>query len=254
MSSVQTKIAKESFICNGDLILKSITDKAGNDLRSQISLWLNNNYIFQDITRTKRHGIVAWNGFNATDINKRLREKMNIVSGIHGESCVEYDSILSKGKKGFDFSLYDEEYYIKRLRNAFIGYPGRFNGDKELKELYARVKNSNDKAYTKTNWIKKIASLGGSPGTNIDILGKNYYTVVGEIQFGNWALVRHDLIRLLNSERDGEIDFYIYITSTGTLESKLSEGTVTYDSVMEFLNENLRLIHTPMWIIGLDVL
>ncbi len=253
MSNVQTRIAQESFICNGDLILKSITDKAGNDLKAQISLWLNNHYIFNDITRSKNHGAITWNGFDATDINKKLRAKMSIVNGIHGESCVEYDSILSKGKKGFDFSLYDEEYYIKRLRNAFIGYPGRYNGDVELNAIYKRVKDSNDKTFKKKDWEKKLTSLGGIAGKNIDTLGKNYYTVVGEIQFGNWALVRHDLIRLLNSERNGEIDFYIYITSTGTLESKLSEGTVTYDNVIEFLNENLQLIHTPMWIIGLDI-
>ena len=116
---------------------------------------------------------------------------MTVISGIHKETHVEYGAILTTGKKGFDFSLFDEEYNTIKLRNSFVGNPGRYNG--------------------------------------------------------------HDLLRLLNSSSDGEIDYYVYITATGDLERKLSSGFVSFTDVVSLFRENKQLVRTPVWVIGIDI-
>lgn len=249
MSNVKTQISNEFFFHNGDLLLKSISIKNGVTLQKAINAWLNNDYVFEDSLHKDGR-----KGFTADSVNKQLRAKMkDCVPGIHGESFIEYGSIISVSKKGFDFCIYDEEYYTTKLRNSFIGYPGRYKGLDELKCFYTKIKKNNDVFYTKDEWKKKIQEIKCEPGKNLDIR-KQSYTIAGEIQIGNWALVGHDFIRLLNSERDGEIDFYIYITADGNLKSKLSQQIVSYESAKDFFSENIQLIHTPIWLIGLDIL
>lgn len=94
--------------------------------------------------------------------------------------------------------------------------------------------------------------MGGTLGKNISHQ-KNRYTIVGEIQFGNWALAEHDLLRLMGSAVDGEIDYYIYITATGELEKKLSKGIVTFSKAVDLFKNNKRLFRTPVWVIGIDI-
>ena len=74
------------------------------------------------------------------------------------------------------------------------------------------------------------------------------------IQFGNWALLEHDIQRLINATEQGiSIDYYIYITATGNLAEKLSDGIVNYEKTSEFLEKNGKLLKVPMWLIGLDI-
>ena len=171
---------------------------------------------------------------------------MASIAGIHGETHIENGALFHYGKKGFDFSLYDEEYNLKHLRNIFIGHPGRFSGTEELYGLTKRRTG-----YEEEDWKALIDSFGGSPGQNIPE-EKNSMTVVGELQFGNWALVKHDLLRLLNTSDEFPIDFYIYIAATGSLQRKLSDGIVNFDRAVTAIEENRRIIKTPMWVIGID--
>lgn len=254
MGIVQTKISRQYFFLNGDLLLHSIStnSKNGNGLQTEIEKWLNNSYCFKDTIHQKK-GNPERAGYSADSVNKQLRLKMREhITGIHGESFVEYGSIVSVSKKGFDFCIYDEEYYTKKIRNAFIGNPGQYNGDEKLEKIHAKIKKSNDKCFSADEWKKTIQEIRGTPGENLDICKKSY-TVAGEIQMGNWAMIRHDFIRLLNSERDGEIDFYIYITPDGNLKSMLSDQIVSYENAKEFFCQNIRLVHTPIWLIGIDL-
>lgn len=250
MESVNVYIKDQYFFNNGDLLLPSIKDSTGVLLQSGIESWLNQPYTLT--TTIHQESGISRNGYKADELNTELRKKMNCIQGIHGETYVEYGAILTTGKKGFDFSLFDEEYNIVKLRNSFIGNPGRYNGDDDLTNLYKKVLKSDNNVYRKREWIKKLSSLGGTPGESITC-NKKQYTIVGEIQFGNWAIVRHDLLRLLNSSIDGEIDYYVYITATGNLKNKLSSGIVDYSSVVELFTENKQLIKTPIWVIGIDV-
>lgn len=250
MSAVKIKIAHEMFFNNADLLLPSIKDSTGTLLSIGIRTWLTQPYNLTPKDHTE--GGVTRLGYNATELNSALREKMAAIPGIHGETYVEYGAILAKGKKGFDFSLFDEEYNIVRLRNAFVGDPGRFNGETPLLQLNRNVLKPDGTTFSRRDWKIKVNSLGGSYGTNIGSQKKRY-TVVGEIQFGNWAIVRHDLLRLLNASINGEIDYYVYITATGNLEKKLSSGIVSFEDAVELFKRNSQLIKTPMWVIGIDI-
>lgn len=250
MVKKQIYIKEQSFINNGDLMLPSITDAAGISIKESIEEWLNQKYDLKESEHTEKG--VSRIGYDAKDINKVLRTKMQVVRGIHEETYVEYGCILHSGKKGFDFSLFDEDYYTVKLRNAFIGNPGMYKGEEALYELNKRVLKSNGKTYSERDWKNKITDMGGMAGENIPAQ-KSRYTMVGEIQFGNWAIVRHDLLRLLNASLNGEIDYYVYITATGKLEEGLSEGIVTYSEVINLFHENKQLVRIPVWVIGLDV-
>jgi len=251
MPSVKIKVAKQYFLNNADLLLPSIKDSAEVLLSEGVDAWLNQ-YFELTPKEHVENKISRW-GYDAGELNIVLRDKMNVISGIHSETIIEYGSFLKIGKRGFDFSIFDEEYYITKLRNSFIGDPGRYNGEEKLINLNKKVLKPDGTTYIKINeWEEKLAALGGIPGKNIECT-KKQYTVTGEIQFGNWAVFRHDFLRLLNSELDGEIDFYIYITATGTLKSSLSKGIVSFEDAIRELVENKRLIRTPIWVIGLDI-
>lgn len=234
------KVAKERFFNNGKLLLPSLVDAASNQLEPEVRAWLSDTYTLT--LQRYRHR----NGYKADDLNKGLRSKMGAhISGVHGECYVESGTFRTRGKKGFDFAIFDEEYNIVRTRNLYVGDPGQFDGDEKLKKVYKTL------GFTKRAWDNKIASLGGTNGIDLPE-NKKILTVVGELQFGNWALVKHDLLRLLNSSDSIPIDFYIYITATGSLDEKLSEGTVNYCKVIEALEENSRIINIPTWVIGID--
>ena len=136
MDNVQTHISNQSFFNNGELLLKSISIKPEIKLQEAIQKWLCNDYAFVDSVRKDGR-----NGFSADSVNKQLRVKMkDCIPGIHGESFIEHGSFMSHGKEGFDFCLYDEDYYIQKLRNAFVGKPGFYNGKELLKKMYTESK------------------------------------------------------------------------------------------------------------------
>lgn len=249
---VTFKIADQCFFNNGNLLLPLLKDKSGQALRLSIYDWLCQEYILS----SKKHSSKSsgtWDGFNATDINSKLREKMHMVNGIHGETHVAYRGLFHNSKKGFDFSLYDEQCNFVRIRNTCIGNPGMYNGEDILINLYSKIRTPTDDSVTmkKKDWKKIVENIGGTPGENI-IEQKQSFTIVGEIQFGNWALAEHDLFRLINSSMENSIDYYIYIAPTGTLAQKVSEGVVTYDKITKAVEENCQRFSTPTWIIGLD--
>lgn len=253
MSTVTFNIGKEYFFNNGELIIPHIADKSGVNLKIGITNWLCQNYTFADTThKSKQRG--SWSGFNADEINKELRKTITSISGIHGETHIEYGGLLHSAKKGFDFSLYDEDCNYIKIRNACIGHPGMYNGDKTLDSLYKKLREKTDdkKRMKKKDWLYILSTIPTPPGENAPEIKKEF-TVVGEIQFGNWALAEHDLLRLINSSVKNSIDFYIYIAPTGKLSQKISTGVVTYEKVLEAITENSQLLSIPMWIIGLDI-
>ena len=234
-------IRTQKFFNNGDLLLPILTDKGGASIEAGVKAWLERDYALAPKTRKKGTGI------GATQLNEVLRNEMKSnISGIHGETHVEDGAFFHSGIEGFDFSLYDEDHNWVRIRNNYIGDPGRFDGKTKLLAINKRV------GMNKRDWAKKVSALGGSDGQSI-ASHKTRLTIVGELQFGNWALVKHDLLRLLNSSESLDIDYYIYITATGKLANLLSDGIVTYDKAIGAIDENHRIIKTPLWVIGLDV-
>ena len=77
--------------------------------------------------------------------------------------------------------------------------------------------------------------------------------IVGEIQFGNWALAYRDFFKVLKANVSNSIDCLIYIVPTGGLEGMLSDGIVTYSKAKAILQEFEKVISVPVWLIGLDI-
>lgn len=77
--------------------------------------------------------------------------------------------------------------------------------------------------------------------------------IVGEIQFGNWALAYRDFFKVLKANVQNSIDCLVYVVPTGNLEAMLSEGIVTYDKSVKILNEFSKVVSVPVWVIGIDL-
>lgn len=101
MEAVRLRIADKYFFDNAELLLPSIKDAAGGLLEDGVNAWLTQ--IYNLTPKTHKDRGVARSGYDAKELNGALREKMNVISGIHKETCVDCGALLSKGKEGFDF-------------------------------------------------------------------------------------------------------------------------------------------------------
>ena len=239
---VRLKIASEKYFNNGKIIANSLPRLCQN-IRNALSQE-------EVLEPRKRHtkGKADYNGIKADSLNQALREKLKLYQ-INGETHVENGVFFHKSKEGFDFSSYDEKFNMARWYNYYQGSIGILNGDEKIINIYKKV------GYSKKEWkgkIQEIHSLVSRDNSDY-IVDKELLTVVGELQFGNWALIYRDLFRLLDAGSDPGIDFYIYVTADGKLSSLLSANTVSYSSADKVISEYLSIIKTPIWLIGLDV-
>lgn len=145
---------------------------------------------------------------------------------------------------GFDFALFDETYNLVNFRNYCFGRRAVHNGSNLWrKELYDRAE-----------WRKlaNASNLESYPeGRDIEY-PKNKPTIIGEFQFGNWALVYYDILKTIYIEQFFDIDFLVYITASGNLSKYISDGTVNFESTKKALVEFESLIKFPIWLIGVD--
>ena len=207
------KIKDERYFNNGNLILPFLKDEGNHPLGEKIKEWLQSKYDLTELVRKNKHGV------KAEALNKALRAKLEI-EGAHKETHVLYNGFSHKGKEGFDFSFYDKDYNTACIRNYFVGERGCYNGGERLDGVYKDFK------MTSKEWKKELSKINTPYGEDCKT-EKQRLTVVGEIQFGNWAMIEHDIQRLMDAEeQDVSIDYYIYITATGNLAQKLSDGIV----------------------------
>ena len=233
------KIKDERYFNNGNLILPFLKDEGNHPLGEKIKEWLQSKYDLTELVRKNKHGV------KAEALNKALRAKLEI-EGAHKETHVLYNGFSHKGKEGFDFSFYDKDYNTACIRNYFVGERGCYNGGERLDGVYKDFK------MTSKEWKKELSKINTPYGEDCKT-EKQRLTVVGEIQFGNWAMIEHDIQRLMDAEeQDVSIDYYIYITATGNLAQKLSDGIVNYEKAASFF-ENHKLVKVPVWLIGLDL-
>lgn len=97
---------------------------------------------------------------------------------------------------------------------------------------------------------------------NIDSIGLNIKKnkteisqplIVGEIQFGNWALAYRDFFKVLKADVQNNIDCLIYVVPCDNLENLLSDGIVTFGNTVKIIEEFAKVINVPVWVIGLDI-
>ena len=239
---MKIKIAKQHFFNNGDLLLEFLKDSEENLVKEDVSKWLNGPYNIEFVTRKNKTEDI-----NASILNKQLRAKISVIKGVHQETHVLNNGFSHKAIKGFDFSLYDEMYNLIQIRNYYIGEHGCIDGEHKLEKAYR------DFGATSKCWKEKISEIKGIVGEDYSISSKKSLTLVGELQFGNWALGYYDLLRLINATETVPIDYYIYVAATGKLEKCLSDGIVTYNKMLGIVKENQRIVKVPMWLIGIDI-
>lgn len=215
------KIKDERYFNNGNLILPFLKDEGNHPLGEKIKEWLQSKYDLTELVRKNKHGV------KAEALNKALRAKLEI-EGAHKETHVLYNGFSHKGKEGFDFSFYDKDYNTACIRNYFVGEAWLLQRRGTDWTVCTKISK------TSKEWKKELSKINTPYGEDCKT-EKQRLTVVGEIQFGNWAMIVHDIQRLMDAEeQDVSIDYYIYITATGNLAQKLSDGIVNYEKLASF--------------------
>ena len=202
------------------------------------------------ITRNRKG--VNYFGIEASEINREIRRilqdsnEMNLKLEAYEEDGVFYFSEKQKRIAGFDFAIIDDETNLIRLRNRCFGKLQYANKDKRWNDFF--VKNP------KLNILGEQILTLGKAGEDIEIDQDNGLPlIVGEIQFGNWALAYRDFFKVLKADVYNTIDCLIYIVPTGNLENMLSDGIVTYDKTEKIIREFEKVLTVPIWLIGIDI-
>ena len=189
----------------------------------------------------------------ATDLNIVIREELQRIKDIEikfevfEENGVFYFSSEKSAIGGFDFAILNHYNNILALRNLCFGNLQYADGEIRWDKFIMK----NPDLLEIANKLKKL----DEKGRNIDKIDDSTPTplIVGEIQFGNWALAYRDFFKVLKADVQNSIDCLIYIVPTGNLENMLSDGIVTFDKTKKILEDFSKVISVPVWLIGIDV-
>jgi hypothetical protein len=204
-------------------------------------------------TRIKKTREQKSKGIEAGYLNKEIRRLLTIVPDkklkfeVNESKGVFYFSSKKNAIGGFDFAIINHGKNITALRNLCFGELQYHDGlkrwnkfldkNEDLKKIADTIfdldENGKDIEYSK--------SLSDSP------------LLVGEIQFGNWALAYRDFFKVLKANVQNSVDCLVYIVPTGNLESMLSDGIVTFDKTKKILEDFSKVISVPVWVVGLDI-
>jgi hypothetical protein len=200
-------------------------------------------------------GTIESKAIKADDLNKKIRqhlksknEELTIHLEVLEESGVFY---FATGEKnaigGFDFAILNDESNLISLRNLCFGELQYYDGQKRWGKFITKNENIKDLA----NEILSREKLGKNIVKSKS--SKQAPLIVGEIQFGNWALAYRDFFKVLKADVLNNIDCLIYIVPTGNLEKLLSDGIVTFDKTVKIIEDFSKVINVPVWLIGIDV-
>ena len=204
-------------------------------------------------TRVKRTGEKKSKGIKADFLNKEIRKLLHVIPNsdvkfeVNEKRGVFYFSAEKSSIGGFDFAILNHRKNLVALRNLCFG---ELHYDDGIARWEKFLKKNAD--------FSAIAdSLINAEGIGIDLEYEENDTdtplLVGEIQFGNWALVYRDFFKVLKANVQNSIDCLIYIVPTGHLEMMLSNSIVTFDKTKKVLKDFTKVISVPVWIIGLDI-
>ena len=203
-------------------------------------------------TRQKKTGSKITKGIKADVLNKELRKLLlsklenEVKFEVNEEKGVFYFSSEKSTIGGFDFAILNHKRNLTSLRNLCFGELHYHEGEKRWEEFLTKNKNL----------VKIATKLEGKDKIGVDIefeKDKETPLIVGEIQFGNWALAYRDFFKVLKANVQNSIDCLVYVVPTGNLEKMLSDGIVTFDTSFKILNDFSKVISVPVWVIGLDI-
>ncbi len=200
------------------------------------------------ITKGKKSKAIS-----ASELNKEIRKLLNkklktdIKLEVVEDRGVFYFSSNKSSIGGFDFAILNHEKNLNSLRNLCFGEVHFHEGQKKWDNFLKKNKDLEKIA----KHLKKNSTLGKNSKYNQKDLDTPL--IVGEIQFGNWALAYRDFFKVLKANVQNSIDCLIYIVPTDNLESKLSDGIVTFDKTVKIIEEFSKVISVPVWVIGIDM-
>lgn len=202
------------------------------------------------IKKTKR---IENKGIKADDLNRVIRELLKSIPNnelkfeVYEENGVFYFSEEKSSIGGFDFAILNHYNNILALRNLCFGSLQYADGEKR----WANFLKKNPDLVEISESLKNLEENG----RNVERENQENATplIVGEIQFGNWALAYRDFFKVLKADVQNSVDCLIYIVPTGNLEKLLSDGIVTFDKTKKIMEEFSKVISVPVWLIGIDV-
>lgn len=203
--------------------------------------------------RIKKTQKIESKGIKADDLNNEIRELLKTIPNnelkfeVYEENGVFYFSEEKSSIGGFDFAILNHYNNILALRNLCFGSLQYADGEKR----WANFLKKNPDLIGISEALKSIEENG----KNIERYNQENSTplIVGEIQFGNWALAYRDFFKVLKADVQNSVDCLIYIVPTGNLEKLLSDGIVTFDKTKKIMEEFSKVITVPVWLIGIDV-
>jgi hypothetical protein len=189
-------------------------------------------------------------GIGAKELNIELRSLLKELDNIKFE-VNEVDGIFHFSQKnsetsGFDFAILDHYRNLVNLRNRCFGSYTYHDGEKRWKKFLDKNLDLKDKA--------DVIMKSGVTGNNIFLPNDHSSLIIlGEIQFGNWALAYRDIFKVLKANVHNTVDCLIYIVPTGNLQNALSDGIVTFDYLKEKVLQSFeKVVSVPVWVVGLD--
>ena len=203
--------------------------------------------------RVKKTGAVETRGIKAEDLNVVIRDLLKNIPDneikfeVFEENGVFYFSSEKKSSiGGFDFAILNQYNNILALRNLCFGNLQYADGE----QRWAKFLKKNPDLIDIADQLKMIDEKGKNISRENN---EPIPLIVGEIQFGNWALAYRDFFKVLKADVQNSVDCLIYIVPTGHLENLLSGGIVTYDKTKKILEDFAKVISVPVWLIGLDI-
>lgn len=200
-------------------------------------------------TRIKKNQTKA---IEAGDLNIEIRKLLKTIPNneikfeVGEENGVFYFSTDKGSIGGFDFAILNQYNNLLALRNLCFGYLQYSDGEIKWNDFLRKNPDLIEIAES----LKQIENKGKNiPSQNVE----KSPLIVGEIQFGNWALAYRDFFKVLKADVQNSVDCLIYIVPTNNLESMLSEGIVTFEKTKKILEDFSKVISVPVWLIGLDI-
>lgn len=187
-------------------------------------------------------------GVTAQSLNAALKQRFQTVGGWQFEVTVQDGVILGSSDhetriEGFDIARFDERANLARLWSVCFGRRPVQDGESLWRRFLYKRPHLQDLA-------REIEAMS-TAGEDL-VLDPMRPTVLGEIQFGNWALAHRDIMKLLAAAAETEIGLFVYIAADGRLAEMISQGTVSFEKTRDILQEYSSVVTVPTWLVGID--
>jgi len=197
----------------------------------------------------RRNAGVESHGIGATELNRAIKTNMRSAGAWRFEAIVRDGVIRDNASndaqvRGFDFAMYDVRHNLANLWSVCFGRRGVVHGN-SVWQIYLA---SNPEQRELADQIE----AAGRSGEDLES-SREAPTILGEVQFGNWALAYRDMMKLLAADAEIEVDLFVYVVADASLAGLISTGTVNFESSVQILRDFRSVVKVPTVVVGLDV-